>query len=420
MIPDEYKNKNIILATHAYLADSRFNTRSGPTQPLIDYFSKKINYFFLIGQPPPYINGSLAPFLFVYQKGILKEKIYFKKFSFLFNIPEKKRKNKTYLRLKIRDFISVLYFAKIVKKYIKNEPVWLYFGVESVNAATGKWIKNLLNIEYNIYYIFDWSVRWFKNALLNYIYVWFDKYACRHSDYIWNITDRIAQGRLRILKYDEKKIGTQLTVPYGMPFRGDLVREGINGVLDTIVYSGYLTYENGAMILPEIAKEIEKIDKNIKIVIIGSGEQFQEMKEKITESKLKNVFLKGHIANQDEIDRLLAKSHIAIAPYKDIPYSKKKYGDVIKIRNYFACGLPVIITEVPPVAKEIADEKLGFVAPYNAKEFARSCIELLSNKQLYSQMRNNVLNKAKNHHWDNIFGITLEKMFNQGNHNKNK
>ena len=406
----DFKHKNIVLATHAFLVNSRFNARSGPTQPLLDYFSKKLKYFFLIGQPPPYLDSSLAPFLFIYKDGVLEERIYCEKLSWLYDIPVAKRKNKTYIRLKIRDFISVLYFARIIKRYIQDDSVWLYFGVESVNAAAGIWIKKLLNIECTVYYIFDWSTRWFKNVLLNSIYIWFDKYACRHSDYIWNIAYRIAEARREVLKYNENKMGIQLTVPYGMPFRRDLVKREIDSAPDTIVYSGYLTDENGAMILPEIADEIREIDKNIKVVVIGSGEQFEEIREKIIKRRLNNIFLKGHLSDQDEIDKLLVQSHIAIAPYKEMPYSKKKYGDVIKIRNYFACALPVISTDVPPISREIRDESLGFVLPYDAKIFAEYCVKILKDKELYQKIRTNVINKAQKYYWDKIFDNTIRKM----------
>ena len=275
----------------------------------------------------------------------------------------------------------------------------------------GVFVKRLLNIDYIVYYIFDWSIKWFNNIFLDYIYVWFDKYACYHSDFIWNITDRIAEERIKNLKYNGRRMGKQLTVPYGIPFREKLVRNESDPVLDTIVYSGYLSYENGALLLPEIAREVERTDKNIKIMIIGGGEEFETVKEKIVEYNLENVRLYGHISDQDEIDRLLVKAHVAIAPYIDIPYSKKRYGDVIKIRNYFACGLPVISTNVVPVSEEIIAEKLGFVVTDSAKEFARACIELLKNRHPYQEIRSNIMKKAINHNWDNIFSEALEKMF---------
>ena len=95
----DLENKNLVLSTHAYLADGKFNTKSGPTKPLLDYFASRVNYFFLIGQPPPYIKSSLTPFLFVYQRGILKEKIYSKCLSVLFHIPLRKRKDKTFIKM---------------------------------------------------------------------------------------------------------------------------------------------------------------------------------------------------------------------------------------------------------------------------------------------------------------------------------
>lgn len=409
----DLENKNLVLSTHAYLADGKFNTKSGPTKPLLDCFASRVNYFFLIGQPPPYIKSSLTPFLFVYQRGILKEKIYSKFLSALFHIPLRKRRDKTFVKSKIRDFISVLYFAPVIKKYIKDDSIWLYIGVDAVNTFAGIWLRKYLRIKNIIFYIFDWSVRWFKNSFLNALHIWLDRYVCYNSDFIWNISSRIEEARREILKYDDKKTGKQFTLLYGMPFRDDLAKEQIDDILDTIIYVGYLNYDNGTDILPDIAREIEKIDATLKVIIIGGGDDYKKIKDKIIKYKLYNIELKGNISDQNLIDNLLAKSHVAIAPYNDIPHSRKKYGDVIKIRNYFACGLPVVSTSVPPVSKEIIDEKLGFVVPYDAREFAQSCVKLLKDRELYRRIRSNVIAKAKNHSWNNIFNGTLESMFKQ-------
>ncbi len=405
---ENLKDKNVILATHAHLVDGEFNLRSGPTLPLLNYFSKKINYFFLIGQPPPYVKDSLSPFLFIYKNGVLKEKFYFN--NFIFNIPVRLRMNKTSLRLKIRDFVSVLYFSKIIRRFVKDEPICIYFGVESVNAVAGSWVRNYLKIENVVYYIFDWSIKWFLNPIFNSIYLFFDKFACYHSNYIWNISNSIANARIQNLKFSERRMGRQITVPYGMPFRENLVNDEIAENPNTIVYSGYISEENGAMLLPDIAREIAKSSGDFKLVIVGDGDCFEEMQQKINEYGLNNVIIAGHFNNQEEVDKLLVKSHVAVAPYKPVPFSKKLYSDVIKIRNYIACGLPVITTSAVPLSEEINKENLGFVVDFDAKNIAEHCLTLLKDKILFKSIRLKVIDKARKHSWENIYSNTLEKM----------
>ncbi|MBU0709214.1 MAG: glycosyltransferase [Candidatus Omnitrophica bacterium] len=348
----------------------------------------------------------------MFEKGMLKEKIEAKGFSFLCRIPEQKRVNKTYLRLKLRDLFSVLYFSLLIKKkYLKKGAVWFYFGVESINAVAGAIVRLFLPIDYIIYYIFDWSVKWFRNRFLNSAYIWFDKIACYGSDFIWNIAETIEEARREKLRYKQRKMGLQLTVPYAMSFRADLVRKDVSGPLNTVVYSGYLSKENGALLFPDLAKEIGRSRQDVRFLVIGGGDCLGQMREDIRSKDIDNIILKDEISDQNEIDRILSTSHIAIAPYADEEFSKKKYGDMIKIRNYFALGLPVVTTSIPPVSREIIKERLGFVVSCNVKDLAEACISLLSDRNLYSEIRANVINKAQNHTWENIYNRALKEMF---------
>lgn len=403
--------KNIVIASHAFVKNDSFNVRSGPVGPLLDYFSSRAENIFLIGQPPPYADGSLAPFLFVYHKGFLKEKKVFKNLSFLYDIVPQKRKNRTYFRLKLRDFFCVLRISFFIrKKFLKSDSVDIFFGVESVNALAGKLTKKILNIKKNVYYIFDWSIKWFPNPFLNQLYLFFDRAACFCCDYVWNITSAIEEARRDILRYRDSHMGKQLTVPYGMPFRGSLVRDELKGAKDSIVYCGYLSQENGASLLVDIALALKRLNLRFKLIVIGSGDLFETIQKEKKEKKADNLLLKGHMDQEADMDAVLTNCHVAIAPYFHERSSKKRFGDVIKIRHYFACGLPVISTDVVPAAKEITLEGLGEICAFCAQDFARACYNLLNDGQRYQQVRSRVIEKAKNHNWEHIYTRALSEM----------
>jgi len=91
--------------------------------------------------------------------------------------------------------------------------------------------------------------------------------------------------------------------------------------------------------------------------------------------------------------------------------SRKPYGDVIKIRIYFACGLPVISTPVPPVIKEIRDEGLGEVTLDDSQEsIAKEIIKYLSNPSKIFEDRKRVIDKAKKSNWNDNYSNALQKM----------
>jgi|GEM_PF-1509198 len=403
--------ENIVLATHAFLVDGNFNVRSGPTASLLEYFLPKCKRFFLIGQPPPYVEGTLAPFLFVYESGVFKKAVYNKWFYAFYDIPEGKRRVTTSFKLKLRDLFSVLYFSSIIREKIGKESVDYFIGVESVNAIAAAFVKIFIPIKSSIYYAFDWSVKWFNNFFFNFIYIQFDRWACRFSDFSWNASHRIEEARKDVLKYKNRVLGKQLTVPFGMmTFRESLVSRIPPEGLNTIIYCGELSYENGALLLPAIAKYLWEIKPSLKLIVIGGGDLFDSVKKEIYGLRLTNVELKGHLSNQLEIDKILVTAHVAIAPYITLPYSKKRFGDVVKIRNYFACGLPVVTTNVPPISDEILRESLGTIVPPQPEEIAAQCITLLENRAKYLSIRKNVIEKAKGYNWKMIYNETIGKM----------
>ncbi len=105
------------------------------------------------------------------------------------------------------------------------------------------------------------------------------------------------------------------------------------------------------------------------------------------------------------------KAAIAVAPYPIMKRSRKPYGDVIKIRMYFACGLPVISTPVPPVTKEIRDEGLGEVTLDDSPEsIAKEIMKYFSDPSKIFDDRKRVIEKAKNSNWNNNYSSALKMM----------
>jgi glycosyltransferase involved in cell wall biosynthesis len=170
-----------------------------------------------------------------------------------------------------------------------------------------------------------------------------------------------------------------------------------------------LIRENGAHLLVPILAEIKKVNTNIKLLIIGDGELKNKILDDIKKNNLQNnVIYYGYISDQNRILKIQSGCAIGLAPYPDDNRTRKKFGDVIKIRMYFASGLPTISTNVPPVYKEIISEKLGIVVKKKLiKGFARNIIKLLSNKKKLRMLQKNVINKSMNSSWDKTFTKAL-------------
>ena len=66
--------------------------------------------------------------------------------------------------------------------------------------------------------------------------------------------------------------------------------------------------------------------------------------------------------------------------------------------------MPIIITDVPPIAKDIQSSKAGIIADYQADKFANSIIEVYKSYDKYSK---NAILMGKQFDWK----IILDKVF---------
>jgi glycosyltransferase involved in cell wall biosynthesis len=96
----------------------------------------------------------------------------------------------------------------------------------------------------------------------------------------------------------------------------------------------------------------------------------------------------------------------AVAPYE--PGTISQYTDPGKVKNYLSCGLPVVLTKVPLIWKEIVDNKAGLAVRYNKEELQLAMMRLMTDKKLVLQYRDNAYLLGKRYRWDKIFKKGLQ------------
>jgi glycosyltransferase involved in cell wall biosynthesis len=87
---------------------------------------------------------------------------------------------------------------------------------------------------------------------------------------------------------------------------------------------------------------VQEDNPRVKFIVTGGGTMTDALKAKVREYGPRNIDFTGYIEGPENLDRLTCECLIGLAPYPDTDVSTKKYGDVIKIRAYFACGLAVV------------------------------------------------------------------------------
>ncbi len=136
----------------------------------------------------------------------------------------------------------------------------------------------------------------------------------------------------------------------------------------------------------ELAKNLEKRDKDVIINICGNGPQMEKLKELI--KGVSNVRLLGWVEN-DTLTYILQNSKMGLAPYKNT--FDFQMGVSNKFAEYISYGLPIILTSEGYMKKLLEENKCGM----STKDMNKMCdfiIELKNSPEEYKNMSNNALN----------------------------
>ncbi|MFH1896445.1 MAG: glycosyltransferase [bacterium] len=295
------------------------------------------------------------------------------------------------------------HFAKnIIAAYQTKGKIDTFIGIDNLNALSGVVLKKLGKVKKVIYYVIDYTPVRFQNPLLNTIYHLIERLAAKNADYIWNISNRIQAVHAKQGVAKEKN----LVVPVGVfPERfAKVSKSKVNR--NRVVILSHLTRDKGIQLAIEAMKELVKKQPQLELHIIGSGPYEKELKAKSKEQKSNIKFL-GHM-QPNEFIPYMSKCGVALAPYLDNPYSITYYCDPTKVKEYLAAGLPVITTNVPWIAKEVAKKPLGIVINYNQQELIAAVEKLTADDQFWQTCRQNAYNFMKDLTWEKIYQSASE------------
>ena len=301
----------------------------------------------------------------------------------------------------ILDFFLILYWH--IKQREKYD---IFIGVDVLNCFAGLVLKRLNVINKVFFYALDFSPVRFSNHLLNFIYHKMEVICIKNADEVWNVSPMIAQGRETFLYIPQKKY-PQKVVHSGV-WNDKIKKFPFSKVKKhQLLFLGHLLEKQGLqMVLQAIPLIVKKIP-SFHLVILGGGEYEEPLKKKAKELHVeKYIEFKGWVKEREKIDTTLGESAAAIAVYvpeKEKIHNFSYYADPIKIKEYLASGLPVILTDVPYNAREIEKRKCGIVVDYQKEKIADAVIKLLNNEEKLKEYRTNAIEYAKEFDWDVIF-----------------
>ncbi|MAI81144.1 MAG: hypothetical protein CL917_19540 [Deltaproteobacteria bacterium] len=147
-----------------------------------------------------------------------------------------------------------------------------------------------------------------------------------------------------------------------------------------ILFLGRLEQRKGIYQMLEAYGELQEKFTNLRLLVVGDGQEMEGVREYIRLNRLKEVELLGHVPAGDTV-RLYATCDIYCSP--------SLYGESfgIVLVEAMASGKPVVAAANAGYASVLVDEGARFLSPPgNARELASNLADLIDDKALREKM----------------------------------
>ena len=298
----------------------------------------------------------------------------------------------------LKDIVVTFWWLRFL---VRDTRVVVGFG--AFNTLGGLVLRHRLRVSTVIFYSVDFVPHRFDSSFLNLIYHWIDKVALERSDERWNLSPRMAEGRERLFHLDSKKYHQQV-VPVGLWLK-DFPNYNIEQINRyELIFVGHLLEKQGIQLVLSAMTEIKKVISECRFRIIGSGDYEDKLRKTVLELGLEeSVIFEGAIFDQTIVNEKLARAAVGVALYSKELDTFTYYADPTKIKTYLAAGLPVLLTDVPYNATEIAQNGAGIIVAYDEKELAQVVIEVMQDQDKLIRYRKAALEYSRRFDWADIF-----------------
>jgi len=250
--------------------------------------------------------------------------------------------------------------------------------------------------------------RRFKNPVFNFVYELLDYISLKYCDTVWILSERMAEAKRK--KYNLKGMNFQ-TVPVGIELDKVPVFSEIEKMKKkTMVLMSYLDETKGVQLMIDTMPLILKEVPDAELLIIGTGPYENALKEQAKSLKLENSVKFLGLMQHEQLFNFIPHERVSIAPYIDDKNNYTWYADPTKPKEYLACGLPMVITDVPWIAEAIRKRPMGIVCAYKKEELASACVKLLKDNDFYLLCLKNSLDFASGFSWYRIYGEAFNKL----------
>lgn len=300
-------------------------------------------------------------------------------------------------------------FDLFVPSRLPKDTAW--FGFNNLGCIRGIIRRKIGRSKKVIYWAVDFVPNRFGHGFATKVYDAVDRYVCKHADCRVELTQEGIDGRNAYMNVQAGDLAPTIVIPMGAWLSRTPKTTQESWRKKKIVYMGHIVERQGVKNVVEAMAALVKKDSSITLDIVGGGPDEPLMRELARGLKLeKHITFHGFVDDHKDVEALLADATVAVAPYAKIPDNFSVTSDPGKVKAYLGASLPIVLTDVPPIAKILKKRGVGILCEDNPESVAASILRYLTDEKLWISARAASEKMAKEYDWDVILAAKLKEM----------
>lgn len=299
---------------------------------------------------------------------------------------------------------SVFFFIRFLSRFDTC------VACDPLNGIVAVLLKKCGLIKRVIFYTIDWMPGRFANPVLNRLYHALDRFCLCNCDAAWNISPRIVEIRREQGLPDDRNV----LVPVGVDLEKINLPDKSATVPTDVVLLGALSPSKGVDLVIEAWPALLARFPHLRLHVIGKtpnnaiedGVVYAPFEARLS-ALGPSVVLHG-VMNHDAVLDTLPAFDISLALYRPTDNNLSRWADPSRVKDYLACALPVVITDVPEIAKDVAALHAGVVAGYTVDDVAAAIAAMVEDPDRWRAMRQAAVEYMQRYRWSAIFDASFE------------
>lgn len=292
-------------------------------------------------------------------------------------------------------------------------PIWpdqadCWIGFNNLAAGRGLLQRSVGRAGSVVYWAVDFVPDRFGPGLLTRAYDTLDAFCCRRVDARFEVSRAALEARNERHGLSADEAAPAEVAPMGAWLARVPVAPEDAWSKRRVLFLGHLVPRQGVAMLLEALAVLRNRGVEFSAEIAGHGPLLDELEQRAAGLGLSGtVTFVGFIGDHRRLEEFVASGSVAVAPYDTAEDSFTRFADPSKVRAYMAGGLPVVLTDVPPNADELAAEGGAELVPYTPEGIADGIEQILTSPEEWRRRREAGLAYARRFDWEEIVGRAL-------------